>query len=58
MHTTRTFRWAVHAVIVSAGLTTLALQAQAPASPPDSAMARAAPIIAATPLFMSCEPRP
>jgi quercetin dioxygenase-like cupin family protein len=33
MHTTRTFRWAVHAVIVSAGLTTLALQAQAPASP-------------------------
>lgn len=31
--TTRAFRWGVHALIVAAGLTTLALQAQTPAGP-------------------------
>jgi quercetin dioxygenase-like cupin family protein len=34
MTPTHSFRWAVHALIVSAGLTTLALQAQAPAATP------------------------
>ena len=33
MTVTRSLRWAVHGLIVSAGLTTLALQAQTPASP-------------------------
>jgi quercetin dioxygenase-like cupin family protein len=32
--TTRSLRWGVHALIVSAGLTTLALQAQAPPTAP------------------------
>ena len=30
----RIFRWGAHALILSAGLTTLALQAQSPATPP------------------------
>jgi quercetin dioxygenase-like cupin family protein len=34
MTATRSFRWAVHALIVAAGLTTLALQAQAPPAAP------------------------
>ena len=38
--------------------TTHAMTMRPAASPPDSAITRAAPIIAATPPFMSCDPRP